>query len=50
MGKTLKRAAAWTALVFALGCIGLYLSMEDYQKENLSKLIDQTFSSFRQGS
>ena len=44
MSKNFKRAATYTALVLILGCVAFYVSMEDYQKENLSKLVSQTFS------
>jgi len=44
MSKNFKRTAAYTALVLVLGCVAFYASMEDYQKENFSRLISQTFS------
>lgn len=44
MSKNLRKTAAYTALVLVLGCIAFYASMEDYQKENFSKLVSQTFS------
>ncbi|MDP5144570.1 hypothetical protein ORJ00_17630 [Rheinheimera baltica] len=44
MSKNLRRTAAYTALVLVLGCVAFYASMEDYQKENFSKLVSQTFS------
>ena len=43
MSRNFKRAAAFTALVLIIGSIGFYATMEDYQKENFSKLISQTF-------
>ena len=44
MSKNLKRTAAYSALVLVLGCVAFYASMEDYQKENFSKLVTQFFS------
>lgn len=44
MNKNLKRTAAYSALVLVLGCAAFYASMEDYQKENFSKLVSQFFS------
>ncbi|WP_417657191.1 hypothetical protein [Pseudidiomarina aestuarii] len=44
MNKSFKRTAAYIALVLVIGCVAFYASMEDYQKENFSKLVSQTFS------
>ncbi|WP_411360830.1 hypothetical protein [Pseudidiomarina sp. YC-516-91] len=44
MSKNLKRTAAYSALALVLGCVAFYASMEDYQKENFSKLVTQFFS------
>lgn len=44
MNRTFKRTAAYSALVLVLGCAAFYASMEDYQKENFSKLVSQFFS------
>ncbi|MBZ9612123.1 hypothetical protein [Rheinheimera maricola] len=44
MSKNFKRTAAYAALVLVLGCVAFYASMDDYQKENFSKLLSQTFS------
>lgn len=43
MSRNFKRGAAYIALVLIIGSIGFYATMEDYQKENVSKLISQTF-------
>ena len=39
-----KKIVAYTAVVVALGSLGLYASMEDYQKQNMAKLFSQTIS------
>lgn len=39
-----KKIMAYAAVVVALGGLGLYASMEEYQKQNLAKLFSQTFS------
>lgn len=39
-----QKIVAYTALVVVLGSLGLYASMEDYQKQNMAKLFSQTFS------
>jgi hypothetical protein len=44
MSKSLRKTAVYTALVLVLGCVAFYVSMEDYQKDNFSKLVSQTFS------
>lgn len=44
MTNKLKRNAVYLVIVVALGSIGFYASMEEYQKENFAKLISQTFS------
>ncbi|CAI8162621.1 MAG: Uncharacterised protein [Pseudidiomarina mangrovi] len=44
MSKRFKRTAGYIALVLLLGCVAFYASMEDYQKENFSKLVTQFFS------
>lgn len=44
MNKSFKRTAVYIALVLVIGCVAFYASMEDYQKENFSKLVSQTFS------
>jgi len=43
MSRNIKKATAYAALVLIIGSIGFYATMEDYQKENFSKLISQTF-------
>jgi hypothetical protein len=44
MSRNFKRAATYTALVLVLGSVVFYASMEEYQKENFSKLVSLTFS------
>ena len=44
MNQRIKRMAAYSALVLVLGSAAFYASMEDYQKENFSKLVTQLFS------
>jgi len=44
MSKNIRKTAAYTALVLVLGGVAFYATMEDYQKENFSKLVSQTFS------
>ncbi len=44
MSKSLRKIAAYTAFILVIGCVAFYASMEDYQKENFSKLVSQTFS------
>ena len=39
-----KKIVAYAAVVVVLGSLGLYASMEDYQKQNMAKLVSQTFS------
>lgn len=39
-----KKTVAYIAAFLLIGSLGFYTSMEDYQKENMSKFISQTFS------
>ncbi|WP_276307700.1 hypothetical protein [Alteromonas facilis] len=39
-----KTILAYTVALLLIGSVGFYASMEDYQKENMSKFISQTFS------
>lgn len=44
MVNKLKKLSFYTALLIILGGMGIFLFMEDYQKENMSKFINQTLS------
>ncbi len=39
-----KKIMAYAAAFLFVGSLGFYASMKDYQKENMSKFISQTFS------
>ncbi|WP_334013242.1 hypothetical protein [Alteromonas sp. S167] len=39
-----RKILAYTAAVMILGSLGFYVSMEDYQKQNMAKFLNQTFS------
>ena len=43
MKANTKKLAAYTALIVIIGGAAFYASMEDYQKENMSKLMSQMF-------
>lgn len=44
MSNKVKKIPLYTVLILVIGSLAFYASMEDYQKENMSKLISQTFS------
>jgi hypothetical protein len=39
-----RKILAYTAAVMILGSLGFYVSMEDYQKQNMAEFLNQTFS------
>jgi len=43
-----KKVITYTASFILLAGIALYVSMEDYQKENMARFLSQTFSSAEQ--
>ena len=39
-----RRILTYTTAVMILGSLGFYVSMEDYQKQNMAEFLNQTFS------
>lgn len=39
-----RKILAYTAAAMILGSLGFYVSMEDYQKQNMTEFLNQTFS------
>ncbi|GMM68209.1 hypothetical protein MTsDn1_15040 [Alteromonas sp. MTD1] len=39
-----RKILAYTSAVMILGSLGFYVSMKDYQKQNMAELFNQTFS------
>lgn len=39
-----RKILTYTAVALMLGGLGLYASMEDYQKQNMAKFFSQTFA------
>jgi hypothetical protein len=39
-----RRILTYIAAVMILGSLGFYVSMEDYQKQNMAEFLNQTFS------
>lgn len=39
-----RKILAYTAAIMILSSLGFYVSMEDYQKQNMAEFLRQTFS------